>query len=529
MATALQLSTNGAEPTYTVEQGGTQPVVEPLGGFPTIDDVMAGRFPEEVYDLDTDTHLYRFLQGLCGDQGAGSLKSQSYISRLKTEASGLVFSEIDTQYSSLRFPRLSFEFPTDLIGDTTGQIDPSVSVLTTQEWDQIEAGDNSYLHRIQEFLQSTRMGNSPDGISLAAESGCGVTVDVWETYKSIYASLHDEAYIPSGGYSLPFVGLTKTLSEFVLMPHAEDQGNAYDASFTRDTVSDATFQAALPVWTEAISYAPGDYVTASDGFSGTLAPGHVFVATAATGASNSTTEPDWSTIINDGEYGDFIFDGDSFSAGVTWVDAGTATVNDDQTVNTTSNLQLDPERERNMVHVVDNMRPVGALMTIQTVVPTYVPIKTPDGAVIDPPVMTSSANFHLNRFVTGKLNVTWPTPDEKVATENNPDRSKGFFIEAGIEKEQKNLPLSTREKPTINHTIEQVVSYSDLALDDFTYGTPNFIAAQWDDFHTGVFHSVMQGLFPALAKLPPGIEFRAFKAIAVQNTPLIFEKNLKAS
>lgn len=503
MATALQLSDNGGDPTYTVSDGGVTPLIEPLGGFPTVDDIM-DRFPDEVYDTGKDSHLYRFMQALCGDVGAGQLKKQSYVSRLKDEAVGRVFSEIDTNYSSLRFPRLSFEFPEGF--SASGQIDPASSVLTKEEWDAIELGDESYTHRIMKFLESTRLGNSPAGMADAAEAGSGVVCDIWETYRSVFANLHDEAYEPSGGYSLPFIGLTKGTGEFVIMPHVEDENGWRDGDSPVTAAWNASPADDYPQWAGTHAYIEGDIVipiTVPD-------PDveHRFVATVA--GTSGGSEPTWPTD------GTTVTDG-----GVTWLDVGPASVVDAQTLEFGAFKRLDPERQRNMVHVMDNVRPVGTLMSVQTMEPHYVPI------AVDPLVIGSSSNFRLARFVTGKLNVDWPTPDEKVATEDNPDRSRGYFIEAGVENEQKSLPLASREKPVINHTIENVIAYTDDALSDPTYGTSSFKPSNYPDFHTGSFNKTETSIFPALAKIAPTLEFKALKAVAVQNTPLIFESNPK--
>src|SRR3954468_54036 len=170
MPTLQQLTDQpGADPPLVVDQASTNQI-EPLAGPVSIDDLM-DRFPDTVYDQSRDTHLFKFISALCGDSGAGLLKKQTFLARLRNEGDLLTFRDLDTFYvQHLRFPRLRSEmYPT---------LDPSTDILTKSEWDEIQRCDLLYYHRVQLFMHSTRLGSTPQGMQLAAEAGSGVHCDV---------------------------------------------------------------------------------------------------------------------------------------------------------------------------------------------------------------------------------------------------------------------------------------------------------------------------------------------------------------
>lgn len=185
-------------------------IVEPLNGPTTLAEIM-DRFPDQVYQKGTDTHLYRLLQALCGDAGAGLAKKQAYAARLKYEASFLSFKVLDQIYAAqFHFHRLRSETYADVNTD---------DALSDENWDRAEAADARYYHRIQQFWTGTRSGNSPEGIQFVAEAGCGLECEIVEHYKYIYDAYSDD---PLG---LEPQGVSDSTNEFVVIPRFDPAAN----------------------------------------------------------------------------------------------------------------------------------------------------------------------------------------------------------------------------------------------------------------------------------------------------------------
>lgn len=202
MPNLAQLTGAGSDPTTTVFTT-TISMVEPLDGPTSVDDVM-DRFPEEVYQQGRDTHLYRFMQALGGDAGAGFIKKQLFSQRLMFEAEFINFQVLDDFYATqFRFNRLLAE---------TYTFDTSVDGLTPTQWDQVQLADQSYRHRIADFFTATRYGNAPAGMALMTQAGSGIQSDIVEHYRYIYDQYSDD---PLG---IEPEGTTVSTAEFVAIP-----------------------------------------------------------------------------------------------------------------------------------------------------------------------------------------------------------------------------------------------------------------------------------------------------------------------
>lgn len=232
MPTLAQLSSTGTDPTLITVTDNI-PVVEPLDGPTTVDDVM-DRFPEEVYQQGRDTHLYRFLQALGGDSGAGLIKAQAYAARLVFEAEFLNFQVLDQFYAAqFRFKRLKSE--------TYPDFDPSVDALTPTEWETIELADQSYKQRVADFFTATRYGTSPQGMALAAQAGSGIECEIVENYKWVFDQFSDD---PLG---LAPIGTTVSTSEFIVIPRFVNGTDAASVEFSQSIPFVYTFgTASLP-------------------------------------------------------------------------------------------------------------------------------------------------------------------------------------------------------------------------------------------------------------------------------------------
>ena len=501
MANLADLLANNSTPELTYVDNPPDPLIEPLDGYATVDQIM-DRFPEEVYNQSQDSHLYLFLQALCGDSGAGILKKQSYIGRLKTEASLLVFSDLDTQYTQVfTFPRLPDE-------EYTQDLDPDTDVLTKTEWDSIQLCDDRYRNRIKLFFQATRLGNSPAGITMAAEAGSGIQCDVWENYKAYYDLISDD---PLG---LQFMGITNSIHEYVVIPRIQNADGSADAS-----ISYTSTLARTPLYTQGTKWAINTSYSVNQIVYPIIPNGHFYEITAQTGNSG-VTEPDFA----DNTLGQTFVQGN-----ITYLDIGVSV--DDYDYNITGNnasgptlgtyTHLDPAIEYNMIHTLDELRPVGALMTIEIDQERFIAITDDQGNPITPYAASSSESFQMTRFVTGAVDVNWPDTDTDTGEAN------AFWIQPGIENEQVNFPLVTINQPVIWETVDNAHAYTEAALSDPAYGTTNFYGGTipvWPKYrseHLGSTTGDFALVFPFIQNAPSDDLFASYKAVSLQTTPLI--------
>lgn len=419
------------------------------------------RFPEPVYAQGRDTHLYHFLTALCGDAGAGVLKKQAYMARLATETELLRFTELDTFYTQhFRFRRLKSELY---------DLDPDIEYLTPEEWDDIHKKDDSYKHRVQTFFNATRLGNSPEGMALAAEAGTGISTEIFENYKYIFDKYADDAL------GIQPVGETASVNEYVVLPRLVKQDGTVE--------EDATFTAALAKQVD-----------------------HTFPSTGVwwpqTAARQANVSKGWSAKRN--------LLGSIVQLQANW----SYLVASDYDENTYRYLL--PELERNMLDVMDRLRPVGAFLSVYANQRRHIPI------TISGDVFASSEHFQMSRFVNGNPAVDWPDPDNE----------QGMFITAGVENQARHNN-NAREWPIIFQSIEGVLAYDWRALEDPIYNTPFFYAPRvrrrgalpgyvpYLSEHTGAYFPVVRKLFPMFRNSPTDNTYAATKAIARQNTPLI--------
>lgn len=431
MPTLADLIGNQTDPTITQTLTNT-PVVEPLDGPSTVDDVM-DRFPEEVYQQGRDTHLYRFLTALAGDAGVGYIKAQAYAARLLVEAEFLNFQVLDQFYAAqFTFHRLRSEtYPAGL--------DPSSASLTPSQWDSIQLADQSYRQRVAEFFTAIRLGNTPKGMAIMSQAGCGVECEIVENYKWVYDQMSDD---PLG---LDIEGTTASTQEFIVVPRFLGGGTSLEFQQTVERVYGMT--------------AP------------TLANTR---PTTGTPPARSTS---WSYAVG----------------GVT---------------------KLVPDVERNVIELLDRLRPVDTLPTVKPEEVRFTEI-TIGGA------HASSTRTQASRLVTGNADVPWPATDP-----NN-----GFFIEASTENESGYLYGANFEYPTVFLTIENIHAYTEQALADPDYGTNAFYTAisgvspftHFESEQAGTFSAVMQAIFPFLSNLSTDATFIAFNAVAANNTPLVIQ------
>jgi len=134
-------------------------------------------FDGDVYVADSTTLLYKFVDAMCGDAGAGSLKKEIFLQRLSGALAGIYGSDLDYIFGNVSFlsrgPSESYDY------DSMGQM------LTSDQWDEIEVKDQWYRQRITEFFTAATMGSMTDGIRHVVHAALSCDCDVMENWRYI--------------------------------------------------------------------------------------------------------------------------------------------------------------------------------------------------------------------------------------------------------------------------------------------------------------------------------------------------------
>jgi hypothetical protein len=174
-----------------------------------------------------------------------------------------------------------------------------------------------------------------------------------------------------------------------------------------------------------------------------------------------------------------------------------------------------PDIERNMIELLDRIRPVNTFATIRLEEPVNI-----DLTISNP--TASSIFLQLTRFVTGKPTVAWPPTDPSTNT----------FIQANVENPSGSYANSVQATPTTFYTIlpSAIKGYTDQALNDPLYGTPEFHTTASDGIapsdkytseHNGPFFDPIIQIYPELNRASEQSVFSSKAAVSVLNTPLI--------
>ena len=157
----------GAE---TLEYTAAWPFLAPKS--PTL---LMQHFDTTIYNVDPSSHLYRFVDALCGESGAGDLRKQYLLSRLGSSIEGTHFGDLDSIFSNLfSVPRLDVESYT---------YNPYTDMLTSDQWDEVYVKDQWYRARAKDFLAACQAGGTNEGFALMVRSVTGGTCDIYETWK----------------------------------------------------------------------------------------------------------------------------------------------------------------------------------------------------------------------------------------------------------------------------------------------------------------------------------------------------------
>lgn len=134
-------------------------------------------FDENVYRADPATLLYKFVDALCGDGGAGSLKKEIFLQRLSGALDGIYGSDLDYVFGNVRFlSRVTSE---------SYSHNPMTEMLTSDKWDEVAAKDALYRNRIREFFIAAAKGGTADGIRQAVHAAISCDCQVMENWRYI--------------------------------------------------------------------------------------------------------------------------------------------------------------------------------------------------------------------------------------------------------------------------------------------------------------------------------------------------------
>lgn len=474
----MTVSTNSVQAPQFTGVVNTGKFLEPLNGLQAITDYL-GLFPDSLYSKSVDTHFVRFMYAVLGPAGAGGLVQQLLAQRLALESTGPVLNDLDTLYGgSFSFPRNPSEsYSND--NDITG-------LLTASEWAQIRAQDESYRSRAIMFMNAVRLGSSPEGMGLAATSGLGMQVDIYENYRYLFDVNSDD---PLG---VPNWGSTSNLGEFIIVPRpTTSQTQVFTITmpatlpapwyitFNGYTTSALSLGSSAAMIQEALGALPSvnGYVRVTGG------PTEFIVN--FTGPLSNQVLPPLSAYYTLG--------GSQVSL-ISTVTVGSIPANEEQVI-------VPPEASYAMQYVLDQLRPVASYPSFQYGTSWLAP----------QPYQSVTAETELNqvlRYVTGSTAITWPEPDNS------------HWIQASVENEAPTLYTNLSQSYTGFHNVQAIYAYTDTALEDVNYATNNAILNQYSSVHVGPFPE-MSTVMPWFNQFRDyGLVFSPDRALAAYTEPL---------
>lgn len=161
-------------------------------------------FPEEVYNLNSESLLYKFLFALLGDAGVGGVRKAFLAPRLFKALSSNNFDDLDKLFSNtFGLGRLNTEIYT---------ADPFNNLLTQEEWEEVRRKDGSYRSRSLDYMRGIHQGTSKEAFKLLGKAATGYECDLYERWRY----LDDIRSVEPIG--IPDIGKTLSESEITLAP-----------------------------------------------------------------------------------------------------------------------------------------------------------------------------------------------------------------------------------------------------------------------------------------------------------------------
>jgi hypothetical protein len=165
-------------------------------------------FPQEVYNLSSQTNLYKFLLALLGDSGVGGMKKAITYARTQQALSNVHFEDLDTLFSGA----LSLSRQNSEIYNTI----PSSSLLTDAQWLEVRSKDANYRSRANDYIKGLQYGSTETGYSLIARAATGYDSTIYEQWQ-YYDDIASDAPI-----GFPNLGKTTSRNEVVVLPQTNN-------------------------------------------------------------------------------------------------------------------------------------------------------------------------------------------------------------------------------------------------------------------------------------------------------------------
>lgn len=129
-------------------------------------------FGQDVFDITANSHLYKFIDALCGDAGAGSLKKELLFAQFQQNLNTIFFRDLDSIFGKIAgFARYASE---------NYQYDPANQMLTTDEWNEVMTKDAWYRQRIKDFMYGLSLGCTAPGFRMMCRAALGVDCELYE-------------------------------------------------------------------------------------------------------------------------------------------------------------------------------------------------------------------------------------------------------------------------------------------------------------------------------------------------------------
>lgn len=142
----------------------------------------AAHFSESYWKLDADSIVFKLLDALCRDSGAGNNKKALFVSRLQSSLDSTYFQDLDAFYFGvLGFPRHLSE---------SYDFDPYHNALTADQWIEVLIKDAKYRSRCLDLMSALGHGGSPFGMRMGCKAVLGVDCDVFELWKYLDSSIY---------------------------------------------------------------------------------------------------------------------------------------------------------------------------------------------------------------------------------------------------------------------------------------------------------------------------------------------------
>jgi hypothetical protein len=152
-------------------------IVEGLSPPSEFNQRLSAFFPETLYNITSDSLLYKVLYSLLGDSGLNGVKKAFLAPKLFNALSTTHFNDLDYLFSnSFQLGRLNNEIYS---------YDPYNEMLTSDQWTEVRRKDSDYKSRSQDYMRGIQTAPSPEGMALLGRSATGYNCKVFERWQYI--------------------------------------------------------------------------------------------------------------------------------------------------------------------------------------------------------------------------------------------------------------------------------------------------------------------------------------------------------